>query len=73
MANLIRTMKRTQRRADGKPETNALSPKNTRGKAKGPARSPSQREVFVQMRMVRAAEKAAAEAKLAAESTEKAA
>jgi hypothetical protein len=70
MANLIRTMKRAQRRSDGKPEKNALSPKSTRGKVKGPARSPTQREVFVQMRMVRAAEKAAAEAKLAAEKAE---
>jgi hypothetical protein len=67
MANLIRTMNRQQRRENGQPEKNALSPKSTRGKAKGPARSPSQREVFARMRMVKAAEKARAAEQLEAE------
>jgi hypothetical protein len=72
MANALRTMKRQQRRENGQPEKNALSPKNTRGAAKGPARSPTQAERFEMLRLARAMDKARAE-KVAAESVEKAA
>lgn len=34
----LRTLKRSIRRMDGTPEKNAQTPKNTRGRQKGPAR-----------------------------------
>jgi hypothetical protein len=53
MSSQLRTLARSKRRSDGTPEKNALAPKNTRGKSKGPARSPTQQERFALARMVR--------------------
>jgi hypothetical protein len=59
----MRKMKRSMRKAQGIPEKNALSPKGSTGEAKGPARSPTQREVFAAKRARAAALHAAEEAK----------
>jgi hypothetical protein len=53
MSSQLRTLARSKRRSDGTPEKNALAPKNTRGKPKGPARSPTQQERFALARMAK--------------------